>query len=321
MKQTIYAVVICKILLCAIAYSQELERNIDSTTADFPDFTAEKLDFGDDFVKHNSSGLFPQPFHGSYIGLSSSLFGDIWDQSRGFMSRSFVPTKFPFTGSNPFRNSDERSIYKPNSKDEFEGDYPATSFSQYNVWLIYNTPYHVVFRSSLSYSVANGVLFSEDNTRSFLTLSGFKRGFREIGVIHVKDYSLGGTLGFEIPIYGGFVDVEATKISSYYYVSFSVHSSYSVSTWATQYSQIADVKDELRFRSGSDTVRIVDDVHPTSFENFRYYYECTIGWRFSGVGSMLSFEPFILLPQKSIFTDSEWKQVIGGFRLSLLFDL
>jgi hypothetical protein len=143
-----------------------------------------------DLFTHYSHGWFPQAGKAQTLSLTSTfIYADVFDVAHQIRSRAFVPTTAPFDRRSPF-DGDERTILKPNSDEEADDGYPFTEFAEFGLSYTYNLPMPAVLRADASLQISDGILFSNDTTRSYLTLSGLKRPLKEVGVIALSQYAL-----------------------------------------------------------------------------------------------------------------------------------
>ncbi|MBS1913302.1 MAG: hypothetical protein JST22_15040 [Bacteroidetes bacterium] len=302
--------------LAACATCAHAQDEADSTWDDYG-ANPERFKLDDDIFGHVSTGWFPQAYTGYTLEYGGTFFlADAYDVAPNIRSRAFAPTTEPFTQANPFTSSSERKILKPNSQDEESDGYPATDYSEYMLTFLYNLPMPAVVRLQSGLQVSEGMLFSNDTSRSFLTIGGAMQPFKEVGVIHLKQYSLLGSIGLVIPVYGGFIDNEAMALGSYYYVYGGISAAYAVSSKGTQYSQIADAKDEIRYGNGSDTATLINKRTFDGLNRLRTAWEFAIGWNLQVQPIALSFEVFASVPRTSVLADADWKQYFVGIRAS-----
>lgn len=298
------------VFLCAgiVQAQQEQLPNLEHIDPD--EFTVE-----DDLTLYYSTGWFPRPYAGYTFSLLMES-GDVWDRASGIRSASFVPTRYAFSHSDPYGDSDEREVRKSFSEDN-EDDYPETNLSGYSLAVTANLPLPAVLRLEAGLLISDGVLFSSDRTRSFLGYDGTRRDFHEVGVIYLEEWLIKGAVGVNIPVYGAFVIAGEGAISSWYYAHGGVTAMWQVSNRGTQYAQIADAKDDLRYGNGADTVRLQPRDSWRNVNTFRTAISAGIGWNLSAQFFHFSFEPFVMLPLTSVLDDAEWRQVVGGVRFFL----
>lgn len=292
------------------AQQDSLWRDLGLDTAGF--------EFGEsDLFDHYSHGWFPQAGAAQTLLLTSMfLYADEFDVAHNIRSRAFVPTTAPFDRRNPFEG-DERTILKSNSDEEADDGYPVTDFAEFGLSYTYNLPMPAVLRADASLQIVDGLIYSNDTTRSYLTLSGLKRPLKEVGVITLEQYALSGKIGLNIPIYGVFLDWEAFTISSYYYLHAGVSAAYTVSSKATQYMQIANAKDELRYGNGADTVVVMDNVRLAGLQRLRTGLDMALGWNFAAAFGTFFVEAFVSVPSGSLLDDAYWGETYAGLRIGI----
>lgn len=275
-----------------------------------------------DMLGAYSTGWFPQP-HRAYTLNFMIVNGNVWDQAWGLRSSALVPTAFSYAHHNPYGDSDQREIIKPfatiDDSDSEEDDYPETDYDEYSLCFTANLPFPAVLRAEAGLLVTDGLLFSSDRTRSFLSYSGVRQNFHEVQVAHREEWLLKGGVGIDIPVYGAFVQVDDVSISSYYYVHGSISGLLLLSGKGTQYAQIADVKDRLRYGNGTDTVQLRPRGEWEGVSTFRTALTVGIGWHVSAQFAVFRVEPFVAFSPTSILRDAKWTQYMAGIRVALGF--
>jgi hypothetical protein len=270
-----------------------------------------------DVLGDYSRGWFPRAFPASSLSLFGEMFyADVFDRGAGIRSRALVPTTASYSWHDPF-DGDEREILQPNSDEAEDDGYPVTDYTEYGLSYTFNLPMPAVARAGASLQVTEGMLFAQDTSRSFLALSGVKRPLKEVGVVYLKNYALTAAGGFNIPVYGVFVDAEFGTIASYYYVYLGGSASYVIASRGTQYQQIATPKSEVRYGNGADTVTLISRRRLDGLERLRTAIDVAVGWSFSAEFFAFSFEVFASLPQTTVLDDAPWKQFYFGMRTSI----
>ena len=173
------------------------------------------------------------------------------------------------------------------------------------------------FVQEAAYRSVDGILFSEDTSRSYLAFDGVPRSFREIGVVHHKQHVVSGALGLQLPIYGVFFDSDFGQIGSYYYLFGGIGADYGVATKTTQYTQIADAKEQLRYGNGQDTVTLMLESNTPGINRLRTSIEAAMGWNLTAEFVVFGLEAFVSIPTTSLVDDGDWKKYYGGFRLNI----
>ncbi len=304
----VFAAVCCLVLGYHTLHAQEELPDLDSLDPDTFDITI-------DLMIYHSTGWFPRPYPG--FALVARFEGmDIIDRARSIRSAAFVPTTSPFSHSDPYGDNDERDIKKAFSDEEEDGN-PVTGLSGYSLLFTLNLPFPMVLRADAGILFADGLLFSSDRTRSFLDDNGARRAFHEVSGFFLEEYLLKGSIGVQIPLYGAFIDAEDGKLASYYYVLGEYTALYSVDRTATQYAQIADAKDKLRYNNGMDTVVVRSMTDVPALNLFRPVATIGAGWSFNAQFFAFNFEIYAALPTKPVLKDADWKQYMVGGRLGL----
>ncbi|MCC7439421.1 MAG: hypothetical protein IT211_13095 [Armatimonadetes bacterium] len=275
-------------------------------------------DLVDDLIKHYSHGWFPQAFAARSLSFTALFpYADVYDHANDIRSSGFVPTTAPFNHGDPY-SSGEREIQQPNQNKEIEDAvYPVTNFSEYGFSFTLNLPMPAILRADAALQIADGVLFSNDTTRSYLTLAGNKGSLKEVNTLFLNQYAVAGKIGISIPFYGVFLVSEAVTIGSYYYLNVGVSGAYTVSSKATQYVQLANVKEDLRYGNGMDTLTLMDQRTLNQLDRVRTGAEVALGWNVSAEFGTFFFEAFLSRQLNSVLKDADWKQYYVGFRLGI----
>ncbi len=305
------------LLLALPAAQRAMAQENDDTWNGLDTLNPEDYSFESDLIGHYSHGWFPQANTGRSLSISSTgLFSDVYDVAHGIRPRSFVPTTAPFDGHDPY-DGGERTILKTNSDEEADEGYPTTSYTEYMLRYTYNLPMPAVLRASAGLRITDGILFSDDTTRSYLGLNGAPQPLKEVGVAHLKEYLLAGSIGVNIPVYGVFLESEAASIASYYYLHVGVTAAYSMSSRLTQYAQIANAKSELRYGNGVDTVTLLYRSRLEDLNKVRTSIDLAVGWNFAIEFFTFSLEAFGSYPLDQVVNDADWRQYYVGLRGSI----
>lgn len=293
--------IIIFLLISYFAESQEQE--LDSLW-NLEELNPEDFDFSPDFAITFSKGWFPRPLKTTMgIGIFYSG-GSLYDVANRLRSISFIPTYNGFQGDYGFKK-DQEKIKKKNSKDD-EDDFPEASIWDLGISTIFSSKY-LLLEGKAYYSRSHGILSSIDDTRSFLNLAGKKQKFLEGAVVHLAEHNIGLSVNTIIPIWGAFV-FEQNSMSSYYYLKAGITWEFPIASEATQYFQILDVKDDLRYRSGADTVRVMFEEKLKTINSGRKRFEI-------GVGTILDVHVLVFDMHLSysymldaVLKDAVWKQ-------------
>lgn len=289
----------------------------------------EDFDFDAEQVYAYSSGWFPTPFNAASLSVfSGAFYNDVHDRATDLRTAAFVPTTEPFGWRDPYNCSAvgkffgfecrEKQILNKKGEPVEEG-YPRTNYSEIGLRFLYHLPFPAILRAEGAYRISDGLLYSEDTSRAYLSLDGVPRSFREIGVLFHHQDVISGGIGLQIPVYGTFFDSDFISIGSYYYLFGQVAADYAVVAETTQYAQIADAKDHISFDNGQDTVTLMRPGAPASknIERLRTSWEAGIGWGVSAEVFVFGFEAFISVPFKSMVNDGDWKQYYTGLRFNV----
>jgi hypothetical protein len=276
----------------------------------------DEFDFDDELISHYSGGWFPSAF--AFTSLSATtdfIYSDVFDRGSNIQSHSFSETPFAFTWRDPYAGG-ERAILEPNSDEETD-ECPTTRYDEYGLTYLIGLPMPAILRLRGVFQMQDGLLYSLDTTRRFLGFDGTKRFLKEVGVVYLEEYLISASAGLNIPIYGVFFDSELTTVSSYYYLHASIAGTYALVSRGTQYVQIANAKEELRYRNGTDTTTLISKRRFEDLNRFRTSYEFGIGWNFAIESFGFTFETFFSLPITAVLRDAEWRQYAAGVRIGL----
>ncbi len=291
--------------------------NADSAWAELG-LDEEGFKFDEEVFGHVSTGWFPTPYLSWSLSYTTDAFySDTYDRAMDLRSASLRPTTNPFGWCDPYQDSDERKIMQPYKDEENDDGYPVTNYDEHRLTFHFNPPVPLILRASAGLTITEGMLFSNDTTRSYLSLAGVVRDLREVSVVYLREYAIAGDIGVTIPFYGGFVKNEAIDLSSYYYIHAGIGGSYAVSSKATQFAQIANAKSDIRYGNGRDTVTLIDEQLLPNLNKTRYYYVGALGWNLVAEFFHLGFEVFTTIPITPVLDDADWKQYFVGARISL----
>ncbi len=229
-------------------------------------------------------------------------------QSNSFISReNFKPT--------PFFGLDGAKIRYKNS-DIFYPDHPVNYHYRLAIDVNYHTNYTIDFRFNVAYDLNREVLYSE---KKLLYLDNDSpEEFIERTIVYNDETLIKPGAGLLIQILGSsdqYLGGAALGLQQYLslYLGFSV--AVPLSSSATQYLQIKNNNDILRYKNGSDTLRIIDNRQLVDINFFRSYFDAEIGWFVEnqinfGISAYYSYQ------LNSILENSNWKQWICGIKLS-----
>ncbi len=295
------------------------------------ELNADTLDFNLNFEVSESHGWFPDRFDNSYHFGINFFMGDNNDMANNIRPESFSPTKNPFSSDIPIPQEDRR-IMEPGSRafytfNEYSGEgqdysnaeYPRTGYWGFGLDFLMNLNLPFSLRFQTQFIMSDGLLFTEDKSKSFLN-NGKKKRFNEIGVVYLEEMFLNAGIGVQLPVYGGFVNMPDMQIASYYYIFSSINLDYAVLSQATQYMQIADAKNELRYDNLQDTLRLISEESFSTVNRFRPRFEFGFGWNLIGSSVGLGLEIFGSIPLESVLDDAYWRQYKWGIKISLNYN-
>jgi hypothetical protein len=283
-----------------------------------PDIDSFKLE--SDFVKHYSIGWFPQSYSGSSAGLCFRLIPIWWNSisSNGLRFSEARTSRNPFTTDDPFEGNEDEFM-KPNSNDTEDDDFPSRSggsvISLYYTRTIKYTP--LIFRGLLNHDVYRTRFFSSDNSQSFLALNGQPQQFKEVNVLFTNYHFISITAGLVLPLYGVFAEIESQKIGSYYYISGGLNIGANIINANTQYIQIADAKERIRYSNGRDTINFFNEKIFNSVERVRTQVDIAFGWKTELSFASFNCEAFAILPLNTVMRDVDWRQYNVGLRVMI----
>jgi len=274
-------------------------------------------------VIHISTGVLPTPSPGASIEVYFPfVYNDVFSRASGLRSSWVAPTTEPFEWRDPydcpfieFDGCNEKKIMERGSSDEVKDGYPESEFSEFGLRLSYHLPVPGVVNVSGAYRHAVGLLYSEDTSRAYLSYDGLMRPFREIGVLHYKHYSVSGSVGLHIPVYGAFLTTKSFTAGSYYYIGGALSADYALVNRAEQYTQIADAKEQIRYGNHQDTAVLMRMSQPPGFNRFRSSVEVNLGWRVAAEVITFGIEGFLSIPRTSLLEDADWWLYYGGVRM------
>lgn len=254
-----------------------------------------------------SSGYFPIPMSWQFtVGLMFQ--GDfLINSANNILPTGLVKTNRPYSAS--YSREDDYLIFKEKFSDDEES--ASLSNEAYCLGLDYkltpNIGLPVIFRANTLITWTTALLYSEDNSKSYLDYNNNQKNYLEIGNILLEETMLEVNAGLSIPIYGVFINPPVDLSSTYsLYVGF--HLAEVLTSSATQYLQIGDVKEKLRYENGLDTVNLISQIELPTLLKSRTGIEIGLSTNLDIQGYGALFELKALFPSQSILTDERWKQ-------------
>ncbi len=312
--------VLLPLLLVFVLSAGSLVAQTDSSATDnLPN--ADTFHLENDFAKHVSLGWFPKPFAAHSYFFGSTFRVGLFNHTHDLRSSSFSPTRFSFQTDKPFEK-DEDLILEKNSSNSATDKFPGEGYNNETLGFSVNIPpLHSILRCRLGYDRNRSRLYSLDTTKSFLTDNGTLQSFKEVSVLFTNQHYASFATDLLVPIYGAFLESEMLSTSSFYYVGIGAQASYVFIDENTQYTQIANAKDKIRFSNGMDTVTTMDKQPYRTTNLWHYNIEPSIGWHVSFLGAvMFDFEAFLSIPMTSVLSDAKWYQYRYGLRMAIGYE-
>lgn len=302
------------------------------TLTDSTEFDPEQFTLGNDFIGFYTKGWFPRPFPGHSLSIlfPSTHIVFCFDRTNNLRPRGIGEIRNSFTHKDPFADSEHREFAKAGVRDDLDDDYPESSFNETGFVYQLHLPIPLMLRTSLMYRWGGVVAYAPDNEQSFLGRDGQLHSFQEVRVLALREHLLCGSLGITIPLYGVFADLlEQAAINSYYYFTAGISADYVVSSKASHYFQIADVKNDLRYASNqTDTTQYLEtsllkNGMLPDIARLRPTAEFALGWSvganattpFGGFSAQFSSELFARVPLIGYLTDNSWSTIVVGVRI------
>lgn len=242
-------------------------------------------------------------FYGIYINLGSF---DTWDAARGITSKSLFSPAVGGFNSDLSLDKNERTIKKPFSLND-ETVYPATSyFTIFAGFETRMTKWAYIY-GNLGYSSNCSLLSSNNYSKSYLGRNGGKVDVKEANIVYLNEKGLYYGTGLSIPFYGAYLSA-GDNMCSAYCLNLGLSGAYRVSSKATQYLQLANNKDEVRFKNGTDTLRLIDESTLANINRHRFYVEMGLSMKSVMSKAMMEFGFVYALPLTRVLDDADWKQ-------------
>ena len=231
-------------VISSIALSQEREwkpKSFDSLGVASPEILLEE----EDLQMKYSAGYFPIPMNWSFTTGIIFQPAILNNTARHIRPTGLARTNFDYSGV--FHSDDAYLDYKQKFSDDNESN--SLDNDSYGIGLeLLLTPklgIPVQLRASSLITWNTGMLYSEDKSKSFLDYNSHSRNYLEVGVILLEETIFELNTGINIPIYGAFIS-QQTDFSSLYTLYLGTNITKVISSSATQYLQIGDVKDKIR---------------------------------------------------------------------------
>lgn len=264
-----------------------------------------------------SKGYFPIPVYTSFsVGIltESSIF--YINEANGISPQGLKSIYGSY--SNQYNEDEEHRYFKKKFSDEDEDT--EINCERYSWGLDFRlTPdigIPVIFRAAAMVTWNTDLLYSMDYSKSYLDYDNTAHSYFEINNLLLEEIFLETKLGVSIPIYGAFVShpIPSSSIFSLY---LGMSNSQVLSSSATQFVQIGNAKDKIRFENGLDTLVQTSNLElPTLISN-RFGMEIGGEYGAEAFGIGLNVSLRALIPMQSILSDEHWKQYQVRFGLAL----
>lgn len=309
-NQIIISVIFLLSYICL--YAQDADSTWDLRDLEFDD-----LEFThDDFSIYKSTGWFPKPYTGYY---NISIFyktGTTWDFADNIYSNSFENVGLPFSDDTPANEEDRR--IKKSFSNEYEDDYPIPFFHDAGFEFKLGLPLPAMLYMNVDAVFMQGMLFNQDDKKSFLDRDGSKKDFVEFGIVSLYEFGINYGAGILLPLYGAYLsDNDQFTISSVYYLRCGLSGYYSLYHRANQYLQIANNKDRLRYGNGLDTVSLLKDVELENNNKYRQYIDLGFGVDFEVENFGFFFEFDYSFHLNEVLQGIRWKQNLVGMKIGI----
>ena len=287
--------------------AQEREWEPKSIESLLVDTLENKIEIDDELILNYSKGYFPIPLNtGFNIGVIFQR-SYILNEAQNILPLGLIKTRNSYS-SNSISETDYLDFKKKFSNDNESSCITNESKSiglEYKLTPSLELPLQIRASSLVTWNT--GILYSLDYSKSFLDYKNNTRKYLEIGNILLEETILEFNLGLNIPIYGAFAN-QSVNFSSLYTLYLGTNLSNIISSKTNQFLQIGDVKNELRFENGFDTLHIISDFELPTLLKSRFGFEIGLGTSvdFDGYGFQLDLKYYI--PLESILTEVYWKQ-------------
>jgi filamentous hemagglutinin family protein len=301
MKYLIIIFFISTLSIFAIQDEDEQTWSLDSL--DYND-----LDFEADFYFKSSTGWFPTIVTSSTSYILYLESGGLHDEAKIRHSAFLAPSRRPLI-DNYNLEPDQTEFRKKFSNDAGDPG-PEANFTEVGLGMKLKMSNYNFLRLKLGYSWGKSILGSVDNSKRYLAANGNIKTLKEANLLLLSENGISFNLGFEIPVYGAFVRSEDSDLDSYYHLYMGLSGSHYLSSLVTQYLQIVDVKDEVRYRNGKDTLMLINEKQLENLILTKFRLDIGLGWRTTYEGTGYGYELTYSYPLTNVMTDQTWRQHI-----------
>ena len=266
-----------------------------------------KIDFSEEEKIEFTKGYFPYPIVTTFtVGIlkENTVF---FSEAKGINPKGLKSIN---GGYSIYYKEDiaHRNFKKKFSDEEEESHINTESY----IWgldfrLTPDIGFPIIFRAATMFTWSTDILFSVDYSKSYLDFDNTLHNYFEINNLLLEETLLESKLGVSIPIYGAFSS-NPIPFSSIFSLYLGVNNAQVLSSRASQFVQIGNAKDKIRFENGLDTLVLTSNVELSSLVKNRFGMEIGIehGAEIGGIG--YNFWMNALIPTESILSDEPWKQ-------------
>lgn len=182
------------------------------------------------------------------------------------------------------------------------------------------------FDLGIYFEFRSDYLLSNLGEKPFLINESEIEYFEEYSVIDLWEYSIFGSVGVKIPIYGGFIkinqkDVISQSVGSFYFLDLSFVPEIVLRSRADQYNIITTQKDRIRYQSGHDTLNFAEAEQIPGVNLRRNYLQ--IGFSSLNYFSNFGFEYGLnyRFPLSGVLENTDWNQHILSITVKLRYSI
>lgn len=266
-----------------------------------------KIDLDEGEKVEFTKGFFPIPIYTSFtIGIfneGSFVLSDV----NGINPKGLKSINGTY--SSKFNEDTEHRYFKKKFSDD---DEDTEIERESNSWgldfrLTPDIGIPIIFRAAAMFTWSTDLLFSMDYSKSYLDYDNTLHNYFEINNLLLEETQLETKLGVSIPIYGAFIS-HPILTSSVYSLYLGLSNAQVLSSSASQFVQIGNAKNKIRFENGLDTLVQTSNIELPSLIKNRFGMEIGVelGAEIFGLGMNASIKA--LIPTGSILSDESWKQ-------------
>jgi len=274
--------------------------------------------FEQDMPVEFSSGWFPKIL---FKGADSYFIYNInfrTNLANNIISNSFVPTVNGFSAKRPSSKALETRRRFSNEKGKSKEQIIKANGGLEIEYRMLFKPMNAILSVRTGISEEINQLFSEDKSRSFIDFSGNEVFFKEFSIIQIDELNIKNSILASFPIYGGFIKEGDSNLSSYYFITIGLAATYPIYSLGTQYMQIGNNKDKIRYDNGLIRQTLFKDKQLKTLNNWKYYAIFGVGWEFNtNINDGMKFEILTAYRTNSAISDANW----NAFDINIIYAL